>query len=220
MYDATYYSMRVLSTNEKNCKLTFIITPVILLATMVAISVMVSEDAFGRDRYSTDSTSQAAAVSNDCLNPMLDSNTIDNMVSVGNCGGTVSQQDESGQAGATTTHQTSNPTVELQRSTTTSQPGLGAPMTCEECFDILSATQETAVEQVLAGPNNPLDDELWGANPPTTIEELCAMWATFNMQQRGQIADGDITELLDGVATATQVEVIRCLNASPFAPAG
>ena len=44
-------------------------------------------------------TSQAATVSNDCLNPILDSNTIDNVVGVGNCGGTVSQQDEVGSAG-------------------------------------------------------------------------------------------------------------------------
>ena len=83
--------------------LTIITIPVLLLAPTVAISVIVSEDAFARERYSGDSTSQAAAVSNDCLNPILDSNTIDNMVGVGNCGGTVSQQDESGQAGAPTT---------------------------------------------------------------------------------------------------------------------
>ena len=94
--------------------LTIITTiPVLLLAATVAISVMVSEDAFARERYSGDSTSQAAAVSNDCLNPILDSNTIDNVVGVGNCGGTVSQQDESGQASAPITSQTANPTIEL-----------------------------------------------------------------------------------------------------------
>ena len=61
-------------------------------------------------RYSGDSTSQAAAVSNDCLNPIFDSNEdIDNAVGVGNCGGTVSQQDESGQASAPITSQTANP---------------------------------------------------------------------------------------------------------------
>ena len=162
-----------------------------------------------------------AAVSNECLNPILDSNTIDNAVGVGNCGGTVSQQDESGQASAPITSQTANPAIELQRSTTTTPPpGLGASMTCEECFDILSATQETAVEQLLAGGDNPLEDSLiWGANPPTTIEELCQIWATFNSQQRG-VADSDILELLDGVAEATQVEVLRCLNASPSTPTG
>jgi hypothetical protein len=195
-----------------------LIVPLILLAATVAISVTVSEDAFARERYSGDSTSQAAAVSNECLNPILDSNNIDNAVGVGNCAGTVSQQDESGSASAPITSQTANPDIELQRATTTTPPpGLGASMTCEECFDILSAAQETAVEQLLAGENNPLSsDELWTDNPPITIEELCAMWATFNSQQRGS-ADNDITALLGdaGVTQPTLDEVIRCLNASP-----
>ena len=209
----------------QKANLTIIITtiPVLLLAATAAISVIVSEDAFARERYSGDSTSQAAAVSNDCLNPILDSNTIDNAVGVGNCGGTVSQQDESGQASTPITSQTANPAIELQRSTTTTPPpGLGASMTCEECFDILSATQETAIEQVLAGENNPLvESPIWGANPPTTIEELCQIWATFNSQQRGS-ADSDIIVLLGnaGATSATSVEVVRCLNASPFTPAG
>ena len=140
----------------------------------VAISVIVSEDAFARERYSGDSpVSTRAAVSNDCLNPILDSNTIDNAVGVGNCGGTVSQQDESGQASAPITSQTANPAIELQRSTTTTPPpGLGASMTCEECFDILSATQETAIETML--------------------------WATFNTQQRGS-AGSDIVELIGDI---------------------
>ena len=64
-------------------------------------------------RYSGDSTSQVAAISNDCLNPILDSNTIDNAVGVGNCGGTISQQDESGQASAPIT----SPTIEALRFT-------------------------------------------------------------------------------------------------------
>ena len=68
--------------------------PLILLAATVTIFSTVSEDVFARERYSGDSTSQAAAVSNDCLNPILDSNTIDNIVGVGNCGGTISQMDE------------------------------------------------------------------------------------------------------------------------------
>lgn len=46
------------------------------------------------------------------------------MVGVGNCGGTVSQQDESGQASAPITSQSANPTIELHR-TTTSPPVSG-----------------------------------------------------------------------------------------------
>ena len=72
---------------------------------------MITEDAFARERYTGDSTSQAAAVNNECLNPIFDSNTIDNAVGAGNCGGTVSQQDESGSASAPITHQDANPTI-------------------------------------------------------------------------------------------------------------
>ena len=146
----------------KSRKLAFFTMLLIAAASVtVAVSIMVSEDAFAKDgRYSGD-TSQSASVSNECLNPILDSNSIDNLVDVGNCAGTVSQQDESGQASAPITHQSANPTIELQRSTTT-QPGLGAP-TCEECFDSLTATQLSQFEESLS-PTFP---------SVTTIEELC-----------------------------------------------
>ena len=106
---------------------------------------MVSEDAFARDgRYSGD-TSQAASVSNECLNSILDSNTIDNIVDVGNCAGTVSQQDESGSASAPITSQTANPDIELQRATSTSaQPPLTGE-SCEDCFDSLTAATSIGV---------------------------------------------------------------------------
>ena len=143
-----------------------------------------------REVFGRQYKSRQTAVSNDCLNPILDSNTIDNAVGVGNCGGTVSQQDESGQASAPITSQTANPAIELQRSTTTTPPpGLGASMTCEECFDILSATQETAIETML--------------------------WATFNTQQRGS-AGSDIVELIGDihVCEKTLVDILRCLDGS------
>jgi hypothetical protein len=166
--------------------LTVIAIPLILLAATVAISTLITEDAFAKDgRYSGESTSQAAAVSNECLNPIFDSNTIDNMVDVGNCGGTVSQQDESGQAGATTTHQTANPTIELQRATTT-QPGLGAPTpeTCEECLDVLTDEQKQAFLEAL---------------PPDlsrpTIEQFCEFYSTLTLNQR-EVAAQDIETAL------------------------
>lgn len=55
---------------------------------------------------------QAASVSNSCLNPVSNSNTNDNMISNGNCGGTVSQQGKSGQASTPITVQNANPTIE------------------------------------------------------------------------------------------------------------
>jgi hypothetical protein len=97
---------------KRHSKIAFVTIPVLLLAATVTKSVIVSEDAFAKDgRYSGD-TNQAAAVSNGCLNPLFDSNGIDNMVGVGNCGGTVTQQDESGSASAPITSQTANPTIQ------------------------------------------------------------------------------------------------------------
>ena len=150
----------------KSRKLAFFTMLLIAAASVtVAVSVMVSEDAFAKDvRYSGD-TSQAASVSNECLNPILDSNTIDNIVDVGNCAGTVSQQDESGSASAPITSQTANSDIELQRATTTSaQPPLTGE-SCEDCFDSLTAAQVSEFENELPGLTN--DPEV------TTIEELC-----------------------------------------------
>ena len=142
-----------------------------MLAATVAISVMVSEDAFARERYSGDSTSQATAVNNECLNPIFDSNTIDNAVDVGNCGGTVSQQDESGQASAPITSQTANPAIELQRATSTTQPPLtGTPPTvgaCVGCFDMLSDTAQSEFEEAIPTRFQMLFPGI------TTIEQLC-----------------------------------------------
>jgi len=143
--------------------------PLILLAATVTISSTVSEDAFAREgRYSSDSTSQAAAVDNSCLNPIFDSNEdIDNAVGVGNCGGTVSQQDESGSASAPITSQTANPAIELQRATTTSPPVTEEPdpvTACQNCFNALTDAQQAAFEAQLPIQ---VDETI------TTIEELC-----------------------------------------------
>ena len=98
----------------------------ILLAAITAAPLMIAEDAFARyQRHAGGSElNQAASISNSCLNPVSNSNTNDNMISNGNCGGTVSQQGRSGQASTPTTVQNANPTIEVQRSTTA--PGLSA----------------------------------------------------------------------------------------------
>jgi hypothetical protein len=161
--------------------LTIITIPILLLAATVAISSTISEDAFARDgRYSGDSASQAAAVSNDCLNSILDSNTIDNLVGIGNCGGTISQQHESGQASALLTFQTANPTLELQRSTTSAQPGIGVgdpQADCEACF-------QPVVDNELQGgfldALHSLDQNFANAN---TNEEVCMVLLGQNMNQ-------------------------------------
>jgi hypothetical protein len=189
--------------------LAIIAIPLILLA---AATVLISEDAFARDggRHSGGGdASQAAAVSNECLNPILDSNTIDNMVGVGNCGGTISQQDESGQAGATTTHQTADPDIELQRATTT-QPSLIGIDTCTACFDPLTDAQESEYEAILA-------DRSVGAfgRSITTVEELCTLLRNIVLQGRDPIeaieVAVDMLGDIQGVSGGTVSDITTCL---------
>jgi hypothetical protein len=184
--------------------------PLILFAAAatLAISSTVLEDVFARDggRYSGDRTSRAAAVNNDCLNPILDSNSIDNMVGVGNCGGTVSQQDESGQASAPITSQTANPTIELKRATSTSaQPPLTGE-SCEDCFNGLCLAEQTRFVQQLGNPAF------------ATVDDVC----NFLIQQQqmggnilGLIAPMGPMELAlrnAGVDDDTILGVLQCLN--------
>jgi hypothetical protein len=212
-YDATHYDMCSKNANKKNRKFAFITGSAILLATTVAISFMITEDAFARNgRYGAgDTTSQAAAVSNDCLNPILDSNTIDNMVGVGNCGSTVSQQDESGQASAPITHQTANPTIEVQRATTTTQPPLiGTGGNCTACFDPLTDAQKSEYESILQDRSV----TIFGREL-TTIEELCTLLRNIVLQGRDPIeaieAATNLFEDVQGVSSGTVSDIMTCL---------
>jgi len=105
-----------------------LVIPLVLLAAIVTTPIVVTEDSFARYERHTgnDDPSQVVSISNSCLNPVYNSNNNDNMISNGNCGGTVSQQGRIGQASTPTTIQSANPSIEVQRSTTQS-PGLGVP---------------------------------------------------------------------------------------------
>jgi len=105
------------------------VIPLILLAILATTPSMITEDAFARYQRHTGNgnLNQAASISNSCLNPVSNSNTNNNMISNGNCGGTVSQQGKSGQASTPTTVQNANPSLEVQRSTTTAQPQSPGP---------------------------------------------------------------------------------------------
>ena len=205
------------TSSMHRANLTIITIPILLLAATVAISVTVSEDAFARERYSGDSTSQAASVNNECLNPILDSNNVDNAVGVGNCGGTISQQEESGQASAPITHQTANPTIEVQRSTTTQPPLTGTPPSvegCEECFDMLTDAQKEDFVSLLP-------DRFSGI---TTLEELCML--LINTVQSG----GDFESMLSqiesilglpdlggsGVSSDVITDIMNCVQRNIF----
>ncbi len=154
--------------HKANLKFIIIVVPVVLLAAIISISFVITEDAFAKSGRYTGDTSQGAALSNECLNPIFDSNEdIDNAVGVGNCAGTVSQQDESGSAAAPITSQTANPAIELQRATTTSPPVTGEQdpvTTCVNCFNALTDDQQAAFEAQLPTQVAP---------SITTIEELC-----------------------------------------------
>jgi len=197
--------------------LAIIAIPLILLAATVAISFTVSEDGFARDdgRYSGDSTSQAASVSNECLNPILDSNTIDNLVGVGNCGGTISQQDESGQASAPITHQTANPTIELQRATSTTQPPLTATPreNCAACFSTLTINEQ---EQFLLKVKDqfPTVDTTMGFS--NAITELCELLEQASLNENLDAALELLDEVLTGgppvVDEATSLRIQQCIT--------
>jgi hypothetical protein len=189
--------------------LAIIAIPLIFLAAAtVAISALLTEDVFARDggRYFGDA-SQAASIGNDCLNPILDSDTIDNMVGVGNCGGTVSQQDESGQAGATTTHQTANPTIELQRSTT--QTPLVGIEDCTACFNPLTDAQLLEYEAILENRSV----RAFGTSV-TTIEELCTLLRNIALQgdpiEAIELATG-MLEDIQGLGSGTISDITTCL---------
>ena len=179
---------------NKNKPSLSVLGPVVVLLTTTIIFVTTSDNAYARyDKYASD-TSQAAALSNDCLNPIFDSNTIDNVIGVGNCGGTISQQDESGQASAPITSQTANPTIELQRATTTQPPLTGTPPTtqrCELCFVNLTPTQRSAFE----------------AEAETTIEQLCAFLVNLIVSgQNPTEALESIDEILDRLEETGQID--------------
>ncbi len=98
---------------------------------------------------------------------------------MGNCGGTVSQQDDSGWASTPITSQNAHPTLELQRATTsTPPPGVGDPQAdCEACF-------QPVVDNELQGgfldALHSLDQNFANAN---TIEEVCMVLLGQNMNQ-------------------------------------
>ena len=170
---------------------------------------MVTEDAFAKNgRYTGGGdTGQRASVSNECLNPIFDSNEdIDNAVGVGNCGGTISQQDESGSASAPITSQTANPDIELQRATTTQPPLTGTPPPttagCEQCFNMLNDAQQAAFMQQLS------DDSDGIISPDRTVEELCAFLVNLFISGNPnaiEIAE-DISDSLDSLEETGQID--------------
>jgi hypothetical protein len=200
----------------KSRKLAIVTISALVFAATVAISFVISEDVFAKDgRYSGD-TSQAAAVSNECLNPIFDSNEdIDNAVGVGNCAGTVSQQDESGSASAPITSQTANPDIELQRATSTTQPPLTATPreNCAACFSTLTINEQ---EQFLLKVKDqfPTVDTTMGFS--NAITELCELLEQASLDENLEAALELLDEVLTGgppiVDEATSLRIQECIT--------
>jgi hypothetical protein len=185
------------------------VIPLVLLAVIVTTPVTVTEDAFARYERHTGDLSQAASISNSCLNPVSNSNTNDNMISNGNCGGTISQQGRSGQATNPTTVQTANPTIEVQRST--SQPPLTSTRgNCTACFDTLNATQKSDFESILQFRSM----ESFGVQI-NTIEQLCMFLE--NIVSNGDDPDIAISIVqsfftdVPGISTGAASNIATCL---------
>jgi len=190
-----------------------LIVSLVLLAIIVTTPVMIAEDAFARyQRHSGSDLNQAASINNSCLSPVSKSNTNDNMISNGNCGGTILQQGRSGQASTPTTVQNANPTIEVQRSTTTTtQPPLTTTRgNCTACFDPLTPAQITAFEGRLKF--NSL--AVFGTNI-TTVEQLCTFLESIAAQGGNPSSAIDIVGSLlggvQGVSFATISNITTCL---------
>lgn len=186
-----------------------LVIPLILLNVIVMKPIVVTEDTFANNgRHSGGGLSQAASISNSCLNPISNSNTNSNMISNGNCGDTVSQQGKSGQASTPTTVQNANPGIEVQRTTTTAQPPLTSTGgNCTACFDTLNATQKSDFEGELQHSSL----ETFGVQI-NTIEELC----TFLETTEGSDSVINVVQsfLMDvtGVSSVTVSNIVRCLD--------
>jgi hypothetical protein len=187
------------------------VIPLILLAAIVTTPVMITEYAFARyQRHADSDLKQVASITNSCLNPISTSNTNNNMISNGNCGGTISQQGRSGQASNPPTVQNANPTIEVQRPTATAQPPLTTTRgNCTACFDPLTPAQIREFEGILQHRST----TVFGRNI-TTIEEVCTLLENIVGQGGDPIEDiTAVNELLgsvQGLSSATISNITTC----------
>jgi hypothetical protein len=188
---------------------------VMLLSTTLMSITAKSDSAFARKygRHDASDVSQSAFVSNTCLNPVSNSNINDNMISNGNCGGTVSQHDKSGQASTPTTMQTANPTIEVQRQSTTAQPPLTTTRgNCTACFDPLTPGQKSDFESVV---HSRFSTVFPGTNI-TTIEQLCTFLENIVLQgedpiEATELIQSILTEEVEGVSPGTASNITSCV---------
>jgi hypothetical protein len=162
------------------------VTIAALLLGTIAISMTSPENAFA-NKYENN---QATSTSNSCLNPSFESSTFDIANNIGNCGNTVSQQAEGGEASSPITVQTASPTIEVQ-SQPPEPPSPPPTVACEECFAVLTPEQVAAFEAEIG----------------LTIQEVCEA-----------LQSGELSPVLVGVALSAagvpnpiELDIINCL---------
>ena len=187
------------------------VIPLVLLVVMVTTPRMITEDAFAIYQRHTGASNlnQAASITNSCLNPVSNSNTNDNMISNGNCGGTISQQGKSGQSSSPTTVQNANPNIEVQRSTTAQSPGLGSGNgDCIQCFTNNTGFMEHASDFLEVVKNDPIWTGVNEGNPITSLNQLCDLIATQPETAIGEIPGNLINA---GIAMSDVNAIVLCL---------
>jgi hypothetical protein len=145
------------------------------------------------------------------------------VISNGNCGGTISQQGSSGQDSTPTTVQNANPTIEVQRATTTTQsPGVGLTpvQSCLNCFPFQSLEWASHVGAFLTALQN--DKVLTQLNhgPFTSFEDICQLFLSLTnaTDQTNAInaIQNDLTTA--GFSTLTVESIVGCLQVMLPAP--
>jgi hypothetical protein len=119
----------------------------------------------------------------------------------GNCGNTVSQQEEAGQASSPITHQNANPTIGVQAPS----PPEPEPQTCEECFTaFLTADEIISFEEALS--------DLTGGTV-TSVAEACLVLelAPPESQQEGLLQIAGLLQQI-GIDSSIIAEIIDCLE--------
>ena len=131
------------------------------------------------------------------------------MISNGNCGGTISQQGKSGQASTPTTVQNANPTIEVQRQSTTQPPLTTTRGNCTACFDLLNASQKSFFKTF------GLDEIFPRSLNISTIEQMFAYLESISGNENAIIFYQEQifeTLLAEKVDAGTAENIIKCLE--------
>jgi hypothetical protein len=141
-----------------------VIAAVIMTLMLLATSAlsMTTTDKVVAGKYENN---QATSTSNSCLNPLFDSNTFDIAAVIGNCGNTVSQQAEGGEASSPITVQTESPRIEVQAPPPPVEPV--ESQTCRECFTAFLTNEQ--IERLREAVSDLTLGEV------STIDELCTL---------------------------------------------